>query len=43
MGGRGRFRSTSPSATTYGTTVAWMQRVVVPAEALSEMEFDERK
>ena len=26
-----------------GATVAWMQRVVVPAEALCELEFDERR
>jgi hypothetical protein len=26
-----------------GATVAWMERVVVPAEALSELELDERR
>ena len=26
-----------------GATVVWMQRVVVPAEALSELELDERR
>jgi len=27
----------------HGVTVARMERVVVPAEALSELEFDERR